>query len=71
MITRLTGTRSAMERGLRGICRCDGWKDVAALAALMAVGGALVLRMTGGPGAPVHHPRDEHRGVVAALVLRR
>jgi hypothetical protein len=59
-----------LERALRGLCRCDGLKDVAAIAALIAVSGALVLWLVGGGGGPGHHPREEHRSVGMALVVR-
>jgi hypothetical protein len=59
-----------LERTLRGLCRCDGLKDAAAIAALIAVSGALVLWLVGGGGGPGHHPREEYRSAGMALVVR-
>jgi hypothetical protein len=49
------------------MCRCDGLKDVAVIAALLAVSGALVLRLAAAEGGPGHHPRLEHRSTAPAL----
>jgi hypothetical protein len=63
-------TRASVERALRSICRCDGLKDVAVVAALLAVSGALVLQLTSTDPGPAHHPREEHRSLAPGLVVR-
>ncbi len=57
-----------VDRALRSMCRCDGLKDVAVIAALLAVSGALVLRLAASDGGPAHHPRHEHGSTAPALV---
>ncbi len=37
--------RASVERLLRGLCRCDGAKDLAVVAALLVVAAALALRL--------------------------
>ena len=37
--------RRDLERFLRALCRCDGLKDVAVVAALIFIAGALVVRL--------------------------
>jgi hypothetical protein len=59
-----------VERALRSICRCDGLKDVAVIAALLAVSGALVFQLTSGDPGAAHHPREEHRSLAPGLVVR-
>ena len=66
---RLAGWGSGFDRALRPLCRCDGLKDAAVIAALLAVVGALVLRLAGGPGGPAHAPLEEHRAVAPALLV--
>ena len=38
--------RRDLERFLRALCRCDGLKDVAVVAALLFIAGALVVRLS-------------------------
>ena len=56
-----------IDRALRSMCRCDGLKDVAVIAALLAVSGALVLRLASSDGGPGRHPGHEHRSTAPAL----
>jgi hypothetical protein len=62
-------TAERVDRALRSMCRCDGLKDVAVVAALLAVSGALVLRLASSEGGPAHHPRLEHGSTAPGLVI--
>jgi hypothetical protein len=64
-----TAGRGRIDRALRSMCRCDGLKDVAVIAALLAVSGALVLRLAAADGGAGHHPRLEHRSTAPALAV--
>jgi hypothetical protein len=44
VLARIRGFRDP-ERLLRSLCRCDGRKDVAVVAALLVVAGALAVRL--------------------------
>lgn len=37
--------RRDLERFLRSLCRCDGWKDTAVVVALLLAAGALAVRL--------------------------
>ncbi len=43
-----TYVRRDLERFLRALCRCDGLKDVAVVAALLLISGALAVRLISG-----------------------
>ncbi len=43
--------RRDLERFLRALCRCDGWKDMAVVAALLLIAGALAVRLVASRGA--------------------
>jgi len=42
--SRITGL---LERALRSLCRCDGLKDLAVVAALLVITGAFAVRVAG------------------------
>ncbi len=41
----------SLERWLRALCRCDGLKDLAVVAALLAIFGSLAVRLASAPAA--------------------
>jgi hypothetical protein len=45
MQTNRVHVRRDLDRFLRALCRCDGLKDVAVVAALLFIAGALVVRL--------------------------
>ena len=45
MQTARVHARRDLDRLLRALCRCDGLKDVAVVAALLFIAGALVVRL--------------------------
>jgi hypothetical protein len=65
----ITTGRGRIDKALRSMCRCDGLKDVAVIAALLAVSGALVLRLAASDTGPAHHPGAERRSTAPALVI--
>jgi hypothetical protein len=47
MILHASRIRSSLDRALRSACRCDGLKDLAVVAALLAISGAFAVRVAG------------------------
>jgi hypothetical protein len=45
MTAKTLGTRWSIDRALRSICRCDGLKDLAVVAALLVISGAFAIRV--------------------------
>jgi len=45
MILPMSRSRGSIERALRSICRCDGLKDLAVVAALLVITGAFAVRV--------------------------
>jgi hypothetical protein len=43
--------RRDLERFLRTLCRCDGWKDAAVVVALLLIAGALAVCLVSSRGA--------------------
>ena len=55
--------RWSIDRTLRSICRCDGLKDLAVIAALLVITGAFAIRIAAAP------PEGSgHAAVVASLL---
>jgi hypothetical protein len=45
MIADKSQTRWSVDRALRSLCRCDGLKDLAVVAALLLISGAFAIRV--------------------------
>jgi len=60
---------SVAGRALLSLCRCDGWKDVAVVAMLVAVLGAFAVRLAPGPGREARQGSDRLTVAPAARVL--
>jgi len=45
MIAARSGSRWSLERALRSMCRCDGLKDLAVVAALLVITGAFAVHV--------------------------
>ena len=58
-----SGFRWSVERTLRSICRCDGLKDLAVVAALLVISGAFAIHIATAPP-----DRSGHAAVVASLL---
>jgi hypothetical protein len=54
---------TAVGRAMLVLCRCDGLKDAAVVALLLAVLGAFAARMASGPPGP---PRARHEALASA-----
>jgi len=55
--------RWSVDRALRSMCRCDGLKDLAVVAALLVITGAFAIRIASAPP-----DRSSHTAVVAGLL---
>jgi hypothetical protein len=47
MILDASRIRWSLDRALRSVCRCDGLKDLAVVAALLVITGAFAVRVAG------------------------
>jgi len=63
MVTGSPGFRWSVDRTLRSICRCDGLKDLAVVAALLVISGAFAIRMASAP-----RDGSGHTAVIASLL---
>jgi hypothetical protein len=45
MVATKLGTRWSLDRALRSMCRCDGLKDLAVVAALLVITGAFAIHV--------------------------
>jgi hypothetical protein len=45
MVTTTSGSRWSLDRALRSMCRCDGLKDLAVVAALLVITGAFAVHI--------------------------
>ena len=63
MVAGSWGFRGSVERTLRSMCRCDGLKDLAVVAALLVITGAFAIRIASTP-----RDRSGHTAVIASLL---
>jgi len=63
MVAGNSGFRWSVERTLRSMCRCDGLKDLAVVAALLVISGAFAIRI-----ASALPDRSGHAAVIASLL---
>jgi hypothetical protein len=63
MVAGNSGFRGSVERTLRSMCRCDGLKDLAVVAALLVITGAFAIRIASAP-----RDRSGHTAVIASLL---
>jgi len=63
MVAGNSGFRWSVERTLRSMCRCDGLKDLAVVAALLVISGAFAIRIASAP-----QDRSSHAAVIASLL---
>jgi len=63
MVAGNSGFRWSVDRTLRSMCRCDGLKDLAVVAALLVITGAFAIRIASAPP-----DRSSHAAVVASLL---
>jgi hypothetical protein len=60
---------SVTGRALLALCRCDGLKDAAVVALLVAVLGAFVVRLVPAPAGTVRHGAERFAAAPSARVL--
>jgi len=63
MVAGNSGFRWSVERTLRSMCRCDGLKDLAVVAALLVISGAFAIRIASAP-----RDQSSHAAVIASLL---